>query len=194
MNSPSCRHVLGLAKRAAKVDSSVLITGESGVGKELIARFIHDESSRAGRPFVAVNCSAIAETLLESEFFGHIKGAFTGADRDRVGLFEAANGGTIFLDEIGEMPTGTQTKLLRTLQEKKYGAWGRARLVPLTSKLSPPQIAIWKRDRSGSIPTGPLLPSVRYRTRSAALRDRARISYRWRAFSWIRPPRKWGDR
>ncbi|MBN2033403.1 MAG: sigma-54-dependent Fis family transcriptional regulator [Deltaproteobacteria bacterium] len=158
-NSPAMQHVLGIAKRAAKVDSTVLITGESGVGKEMIARFIHDESSRAGRPFVAVNCSAIAETLLESEFFGHIKGAFTGADRDRVGLFEAANGGTIFLDEIGEMPTGTQTKLLRTLQEKQIRRVGESKTRPVDTKV----IAATNCDLAKEIESGRFRQDLFYR-------------------------------
>lgn len=130
-SSAVMRHVLNLARRAAKVDSSVVVTGESGVGKELVARVVHDESARAGRPFVAVNCGGVAETLMESEFFGHIRGAFTGADRDRIGLFEAANGGTIFLDEVGEMPLETQAKLLRVLQEKKVRRVGESKSRPV---------------------------------------------------------------
>ncbi len=121
------RNVLNLARRAAKVDSSVVVTGESGVGKEVIARYIHNVSARASRPFIAMNCAAVAETLLESELFGHTKGAFTGADRDRMGIFETANGGTIFLDEIGEMPLNMQAKLLRTLQEKKIRRVGESK-------------------------------------------------------------------
>jgi two-component system, NtrC family, response regulator HydG len=104
------QNVMNTAWRVAKVESTVLITGASGVGKELLARFIHDQSARASRSFVAVNCGALTETLLESELFGHAKGSFTGADRDRVGLFEAAIGGTLFLDEIGEVSPGMQVK------------------------------------------------------------------------------------
>lgn len=117
--SPTMRHVLDMARRVARVDFTVLITGESGAGKERIARLVHDESARAAGPFIAVNCGAIAETLLESELFGHAKGAFTGATQDRLGLFEAANGGTLFLDEIGEVSQSMQIKLLRALQERE---------------------------------------------------------------------------
>jgi transcriptional regulator of acetoin/glycerol metabolism len=111
------QHVVDLARRVAKVDATVLITGESGVGKERIARFVHNESTRAAGPFIAVNCGAITETLLESELFGHTRGAFTGAATDRPGLFEAANGGTLLLDEIGDISQGMQVKFLRVLQE-----------------------------------------------------------------------------
>ena len=117
--SPAMRQVVDLARRVAKVDSTVLITGESGAGKERIARMVHDESTRRARPFIAVNCGAITETLLESELFGHARGAFTGATQDRPGLFEAANGGTLLLDEVGEVSPGMQVKLLRTLQERE---------------------------------------------------------------------------
>ncbi len=118
-HSAGMQRVIALAHRVAKVDSTILITGESGVGKERIARLIHDESTRTGGPFVTLNCGAVPEGLLESELFGHAKGAFTGASQDRPGLFEAANGGTLLLDEIGEVPPPMQVKLLRTLQEKE---------------------------------------------------------------------------
>jgi transcriptional regulator with PAS, ATPase and Fis domain len=108
---------LDLARRVAQVDSTVLLTGESGVGKERVARFIHQESTRTAGPFVAINCGAVPETLLESELFGHVKGSFTGASQDRAGLFEAANGGTLLLDELVEMSKPIQAKLLRVIQD-----------------------------------------------------------------------------
>lgn len=116
--SAAMREVLDLVRRAARSRSTVLITGESGTGKELIARAVHYHSDRVGRPFVAVNCKAFAEGVLESELFGHEKGAFTGADRAKPGLFERADGGTVFLDEIGEVHGDFQGKLLRILQER----------------------------------------------------------------------------
>ncbi|HWO25014.1 MAG TPA: sigma-54-dependent Fis family transcriptional regulator [Kofleriaceae bacterium] len=117
--SSAMRQLADLACRVAKFDSTVLITGESGSGKERIARLVHEESTRAAGPFIAVNCGAITETLLESELFGHVRGAFTGATQDRPGLFEAANGGTLLLDEIGEVSPAMQVKLLRALQERE---------------------------------------------------------------------------
>ncbi len=119
VRSTAMRHLVDLARRASKVDSTLLITGESGVGKERIARFVHEESMRHAGPFVAVNCGAIAENLLESELFGHARGSFTGAVQDRPGLFEAAQGGTLLLDEVWEVSQGMQTKLLRAIQERE---------------------------------------------------------------------------
>jgi len=119
VRSPSFQHVLDLAHRVAQFDSSLVITGESGVGKEILARYIHKRSTRSGGKFVAINCSALPETLLESELFGHKAGAFTGAIRDRIGLFEQAQKGTILLDEIGDVSPAMQRKLLRVLQEQE---------------------------------------------------------------------------
>ncbi len=115
MISPGFQDVLNIIQRVAKLPSTIAVHGESGVGKELVARTLHDMSDRADRPFVAINCGGIPETLLESELFGHKKGAFTGAIKDKEGLFVIANGGTVFLDEIGEMPLILQAKLLRVL-------------------------------------------------------------------------------
>jgi len=116
-----------LMAKVAPSEATVLIRGESGVGKEVVARAVHDQSRRADGPFVAVNCAAIAETLLESELFGYRKGAFTGADQDREGLFESAHGGTLFLDEIGEAGPGVQAKLLRVLEERRLNRVGDTR-------------------------------------------------------------------
>jgi two-component system, NtrC family, response regulator HydG len=126
-SSPAMLRTLDLARRVARVDSTVLVTGESGVGKERIARFIHDESARTAGPFLAINCAAVPETLLESELFGHARGSFTGASQDRAGLFEAANGGTLLLDEIGDVPPAMQVKLLRVLQEREVRRVGENR-------------------------------------------------------------------
>jgi len=115
-NSEVMRRVYRLIDRIAPTESTIVILGETGTGKELVARAIHDKSPRRGKPFVAVNCGALPESLIESELFGHRKGSFTGADANRTGLFEVANGGTLFLDEIGELPKGVQAKLLRFLE------------------------------------------------------------------------------
>src|SRR6266480_4431403 len=123
-NSPEMRKIYQVIEQAAPTGASVLITGESGTGKELVAQTIHQLSPRASFPFVAINCAAIPETLLESEIFGHEKGAFTGAADRRAGCFELADRGTLFLDEIGEMTPATQVKLLRVLQERRFRRLG----------------------------------------------------------------------
>ena len=123
-NSPEMRKIYQVIEQAAPTGASVLITGESGTGKELVAQTIHQLSPRATFPFVAINCAAIPETLLESEIFGHEKGAFTGAADRRQGCFELADRGTLFLDEIGEMTPATQVKLLRVLQERTFRRLG----------------------------------------------------------------------
>ena len=123
-DSETMAQVRGMVEKVARSMAPVLVQGESGTGKELVARAIHDVSARAGQPFVAVNCGAIPETLLESEFFGVRKGAFTGANTDRDGFFQAANGGTLFLDEIGDLPFAMQSKLLRAIQERAVRAVG----------------------------------------------------------------------
>ena len=122
--SAGMRKALDVVGKVARHDSAVLLTGASGTGKELVARLVHRESPRASGPFVAVNCGGIPEQLLESEFFGYVKGAFTGADRDKPGLFETADGGTLFLDEVAELSGALQVKLLRVLQEGEFRRLG----------------------------------------------------------------------
>ncbi len=130
-NSPAMQKVFSSLQRIIKTDSTVLVLGESGTGKELVAKAIHFNGARKDKPFIAVNCAAIPETLLESELFGHTRGSFTGAIKDKVGKFEAANHGTIFLDEIGTMPMHLQTKLLRVLQEQEVERIGSTKPVKL---------------------------------------------------------------
>ena len=133
--SPEMRKLMELAKTIAGTDSTVLITGESGTGKERVARFVHDQSMRADGPFIAVNCGAITEILLESELFGHAHGALNGATADRPGLFETANGGTLFLDEVGEITLPMQVKLLRAIQEREIRRVGENKIRPINVRI-----------------------------------------------------------
>jgi len=133
--SPAMQEVLELAARVAPIDTTVLVNGESGTGKEFIVRMIHDQGPRAAAPFVSVNCAALTETLLESELFGHVRGAFTGASRDKAGLFEVAGSGTLFLDEIGEVAPSVQAKLLRALQEREIRRVGAERTIKVDARV-----------------------------------------------------------
>ena len=141
-NSAKMQAIFQMIETVAEVQSTVLINGESGTGKELVARAIHDLSPRAEKPFISINCGAFTETLLESELFGYVKGSFTGANANRKGLFEAANKGTIFLDEIGEMSPAMQVKLLRVLQERRVRPVGAHEEIPVDARV----IAATNRD------------------------------------------------
>jgi sigma-54 specific flagellar transcriptional regulator A len=151
--------VMKAVSRMAPTDSTVLLTGETGTGKEVIARFVHDNSPRARRHFVPVNCGAIPETLLESELFGHVRGAFTGAIANRKGRVAMAEGGTLFLDEIGEMPLALQVKLLRLLQERTYEAVGSAETVTANFRL----IAATNRNLAHEVEVGRFRRDLYYR-------------------------------
>ncbi len=157
--SPSLKRVWDIVDRVASSDATVLVSGESGTGKELVARSLHSRSARSEGPFVAVNCAAMPETLLESELFGHAKGAFTDAKSSRSGLFVQANGGTLFLDEIGEMPLGMQPKLLRALQERTVRPVGSNQEVPFDVRL----IAATNRDIEGEVEEGRFREDLFYR-------------------------------
>lgn len=157
--SPAMDLVFERMRRIVKSDSSVLVTGESGTGKELVARALHFNGTRKDRPFVAVNCGAIPETLLESELFGHVRGAFTGAVKDKAGKFEAANHGTIFLDEIGTLPLHLQVKLLRVLQEQEVERVGSNK----TLKLHVRVISATNSDLEGMVKRGEFREDLYYR-------------------------------
>ena len=158
-SSASLQRVLDIVKKVAKSNTTVLIRGETGTGKELIAGAIHHNSLRASRNFVKVNCAALQENLLESELFGHEKGAFTGADKQRIGRFEQADGGTLFLDEIGDMSPSTQAKILRVLQEHEFERLGGTRTLRVDVRL----IAATNRDLPGMVQTGQFREDLYYR-------------------------------
>ena len=163
--SPAMRAVFRRLARVAPTESTVLITGESGTGKELVANAIHSNSPRADRPFVAINCAAITETLLESELFGHEKGAFTGAVAQKKGRLETAEGGTVFLDEIGEMSPALQAKLLRVLQERAFERVGGTRRVAVDFRL----IAATNRNLEEAIAQATFRRDLFYRLNVVAL-------------------------
>ena len=157
--SQAMQDVLELAGRVAPLDTTVLVYGESGTGKEFIVRLIHDQSPRAAAPFVSINCAALTETLLESELFGHVRGAFTGAVRDKAGLFEVAGSGTIFLDEIGEIAPTVQAKLLRALQEREIRRVGAERSIKVNARV----VAATNRDLRGAVEAGTFREDLYFR-------------------------------
>jgi two-component system response regulator HydG len=163
--SSKMQRVVELAQRVAKVDATVLITGESGVGKERIARIVHDESSRAAGPFIAINCGAITDTLIESELFGHKRGAFTDAAMDRQGLFETANHGTLLLDEIGDISQSLQIKLLRVLQEREIRRVGESKNRPVDVRV----LAATNRDLAHAVADGSFRQDLYYRLKVVEL-------------------------
>ncbi|CAM5762550.1 sigma-54-dependent transcriptional regulator [Bosea minatitlanensis] len=173
-NSASFRRVIEQVTEVCETRATVMLNGESGTGKELVARAIHFNSPRRARPFVAVNCAAIPETLLESELFGHVKGAFTGAVSNRVGRFAAAEGGTLFLDEIGDMPLAIQAKLLRVVQERSFEPVGASRSQTADVRL----VAATHKDMRAAVAAGLFREDLFYRLnvfpiRLPALRERA---------------------
>jgi formate hydrogenlyase transcriptional activator len=157
--SPAFRSMIDLIRRVAPTSEAVLIRGETGTGKELVARAIHDLSPRRNRPLVKINCAAISAGLVESELFGHVKGAFTGAIERRIGRFEYANGGTMFLDEVGELTLDTQAKLLRVLQEQEFEPLGSNRSVKVDVRV----LAATNRDLAQAVREGQFRSDLYYR-------------------------------
>ncbi len=157
--SVAMNEIYAMIRKIANSRSNVLISGESGTGKEVVARTIHNSSARANKPMIPINCTAMPEGVLESELFGHARGAFTGAHAEKKGLFEAANGGTIFLDEIGDMPLGLQGKLLRVLQEREVRPVGSTQSIPITSRV----IAATNRDLKEEVQAGTFREDLYYR-------------------------------
>jgi Nif-specific regulatory protein len=158
-SSGALEQVLGVVRKVAKSNTTVLVRGETGTGKELIAGAVHHNSHRAARSFIKVNCAALQENLLESELFGHEKGAFTGADKQRIGRFEQADGGTLFLDEIGDMSPNTQAKILRVLQEHEFERLGGTRTIRVDVRL----IAATNRDLTAMVEAGTFREDLYYR-------------------------------
>jgi formate hydrogenlyase transcriptional activator len=194
-DSPNLMKLLQLVEQVAPTDSNVLITGETGTGKELIARAVHSRSTRKDRPLVKVNCGAIPAGLVESELFGHVKGAFTGATTDRTGRFELADGGTLFLDEVGELPLDTQVKLLRVLQEQEFEPVGSSRTVHVEVRI----IAASNRNLAEAVRSGIFRSDLFYRLNVLplhvpALRERQSDIPQILAFFLFHYSRKMGKR
>ncbi len=164
-SSGALEKVLGVVRKVAKSNTTVLVRGETGTGKELIAGAVHHNSHRAARNFIKVNCAALQENLLESELFGHEKGAFTGADKQRIGRFEQADGGTLFLDEIGDMSANTQAKILRVLQEHEFERLGGTRTLKVDVRL----IAATNRDLTTMVESGAFREDLFYRLNVVAI-------------------------
>ncbi len=158
-HSAAMSRVLGYARKVARADISVFIAGESGTGKEVVAQFLHTESARSSGPFVAMNCAAVPEAMLEATLFGHEKGAFTGATEKRIGKFELAQKGTLLLDEITEMPISLQAKLLRVLQEREIERLGSSRVIPVDVRI----LATTNRDLKTAVSEGYLREDLYYR-------------------------------
>src|SRR3954469_1644107 len=166
VRDPSMQAVITMADQIAGSDASILITGESGVGKEVIARYVHQKSRRASKPFISVNCAAIPENLLESELFGHEKGAFTGAVARRIGKFEEANGGTLLLDEISEMDLRLQAKLLRAIQERVIDRVGGTAPIKVDIRI----LATTNRDLEAEVRAGRFREDLYFRLNVVTLR------------------------